>query len=60
MDYICPTCNKRIQRDLKIIIDHTEEHIVEIIKKDHPDWAESNGVCKKCYQYYKEQIHPKE
>lgn len=56
--FVCPVCNKEMPRDLSVIIPHTEEHIVEIIKAKHPDWAEGDGVCKRCYEYYKKQMHP--
>jgi len=58
MTFVCPTCGKKMPRDLDLIIPHTEKHIVEAIKKEHPDWVEKDGVCKKCYEYYKRQIHP--
>lgn len=58
MDFICPTCGKHIERDLLLIIPHTEEHIVELIMKEHPEWIESDGLCKQCYEYYKKQLHP--
>lgn len=56
MDYICPECGKRMPRELQVIIPHTEGHIVDAIKKKHPDWAGPDGVCKKCYAYYKNQL----
>jgi hypothetical protein len=56
MDYICGTCGESLPRDLLVVIPHTEEHIVEEIKKTHPKWAEHDGVCKKCYEYYKKQM----
>jgi hypothetical protein len=58
MEFVCPTCKKKMERDLDIIIPHTEEHIIEIIKEIHPEWAEKDGICKKCYQYYIKQLHP--
>ena len=59
VDFVCPTCGTTLPRDLGIIVPHTEIHIIEVIKKKHPDWAEANGICKKCYEYYKKQLHPK-
>jgi hypothetical protein len=56
MDFVCPTCNKTIPYDLKTIVPHTEEHIIEVIKKKHPDWVKRDGICKKCYDYYKSQL----
>ena len=58
-EFTCPVCGKIIPRELLTIVAHSEEDIVEAIKKDHPDWLDSDGVCKKCYTYYKEQLHPK-
>jgi hypothetical protein len=60
MNFICPTCGKTIPLDLPIIISHTEEHIIDVIKRDHPDWVEKDGICKKCYEFYKSQLHPEE
>ena len=57
-DFICPTCNKGMARDLSVVVPHTEEHIIDVIKEKHPDWIESDGICKKCYEYYKSQLHP--
>ena len=55
---ICPSCGKHIPRDINVIIPHTEEHIIEEIKKSHPNWTEKNGLCPKCYAHYKKEIHP--
>ena len=60
MKFTCPTCNREMPAELMVIIPHTEEHVVNEIKKKHPDWAQSDGICKKCYEYYKGQLHPKE
>ena len=58
MDFICPTCGESMPRDIEHVVFHTENHIVDVIKKDHPDWEEANGLCKKCYDHYKRQLHP--
>jgi len=59
MDFVCPTCEKRMARELEVIIPHTEEHIINAIRKTHPNWAEKNGICKKCYDFYKSQFPSK-
>ena len=56
MDFTCPVCNKKLPREILVIVPHTEEHIVDEIKKQHPDWATTDGICEKCYRYYKEQM----
>ena len=58
MQFICPTCGKSIPRELMCIIPHTEEHIIDEIKKKHPDWIGKDGICKRCYEYFKSQLHP--
>ncbi len=54
--YQCSVCGKSVSNDLKILIQHTEEHIVDIIKKKHPEWIEKDGVCQKCVEYYRKQL----
>jgi len=57
MEFICPTCGKNLPRELKIIVPHTEEHVINVIKEKHPSWKEADGVCRKCYELLKEQLH---
>ena len=58
MDFRCPLCGEIIPRELLAITAHGQEHILDEIKKKHPKWVEKDGLCKKCYDYYKNQIHP--
>jgi len=60
MQFICPTCSKELPRELSVIIPHTEDHIVDEVKKKNPNWVEADGICKKCYEYYKNELHPKD
>ncbi len=57
-EFTCPLCGKKIEREIKDILKHQDEHVVDKIKQKHPDWSESDGLCQKCYDYYKKQIHP--
>ncbi|MBN2120819.1 MAG: hypothetical protein JW734_07180 [Candidatus Omnitrophica bacterium] len=56
MDFTCPLCGKHIPKELLVIMAHTEAHIIEEIKKKHPEWAKEDALCKKCYEYYKQQL----
>ena len=60
MNFTCPSCGKEVPADLLAIVPHTEGHIVDEIKKKHPAWVETKGICKKCYEYYKSELHSKE
>jgi len=59
MDYVCPVCKKIMERELLVIIPHTEEHIMNEIKKKRPHWVDRDGICRKCYEYYKDQMRSK-
>lgn len=56
MEYKCSTCKEDIDGDLLVYIGHTEKHIMDEIKLTHPEWAEDNGLCQKCVDYYKNQM----
>ena len=56
MEYICDLCGKNIKGDSLVFIDHSEQHIVDIIKSKHPEWIETDGICQKCFEYYRKQL----
>lgn len=56
MEYQCSVCGAKISADMLIYREHTNQHVIELIKTDHPDWAESDGVCKKCVEYYESEL----
>ncbi len=56
MEYKCSVCQEKVEGDLLLYINHTESHIIEHIKSKHPDWAEENGLCSKCEEYYRKQL----
>ena len=56
MAYNCSICREKVVGDLVTLQEHTDKHIIELVKHDHPDWAEPDGMCRKCYEYYKAEI----
>ncbi len=56
MEYKCSICSEEIDGDLLVYIDHTEQHIMDEIKLNHPDWIGKDGICQKCVDYYKGQL----
>ena len=56
MVYTGSVCQQNVEDDLLVYIDHTEKHIIDEIRADHPDWVEKNGLCKKCAEYYRQQM----
>ena len=37
-------------------MDHMQVHIIDLVKHDHPEWVEGNGICVQCHEYYKSEI----
>jgi len=56
MEYTCSICEEKVEGDLISLKDHTEKHIIDLLKADHPDWVEDDGICQKCLDYYKGEI----
>lgn len=59
MEYTCPVCSQSVERELLVFIDHTEQHIVDEIKKKHPEWVGKNGVCRKCLDHFRQMMKGK-
>jgi hypothetical protein len=56
MEYKCSVCNEHVEGDLLVYVDHTEAHIIDEIRASHPQWSEKDGLCKKCVEYYRNQM----
>ncbi len=59
MNFVCPVCGRAMPYDISSIKPHTEEHIMEVIKRDHPEWVGAQGVCPKCVEYYRARLRRK-
>jgi hypothetical protein len=56
MDYRCNVCQKKFPGDMMVFREHIEVHIVDLVKKDFPQWVEKDGLCRKCVDYYHHQL----
>ncbi len=56
MVYHCSVCDQKVDGDMLIYMDHTEKHVIDLIKHDHPEWVEKDGLCVKCAEYYRQEI----
>lgn len=45
-----------MERNLTLFLDHTEQHIIDQIKQEHPEWVEEDGICSPCAEYYRKQL----
>ncbi len=46
---VCNVCGD----ETETLQDIAEQYVLDLIKKDHPEWVESSGACSKCVEYYK-------
>jgi hypothetical protein len=54
--YKCQICNRAIHE--KHAIEHvkTEEYLIELIKKNHPQWHHKEPTCRECIEYYRKLV----
>ncbi len=55
-EFTCPLCGKKTPRDLAVFLEHTNQHVVDAIKKEHPEWVAPDGTCRACFQYYEQAL----
>ncbi len=51
--YTCQICNRTIDEKSALTHVKTEEYILGLIKKDHPEWKNEAGTCPQCLDYYR-------
>ena len=49
----CPRCGRTVTGPLLLIHAKAEEYLLELIKRDHPEWGEPDGTCPRCAAYYR-------
>ena len=52
----CQICRKLVDDSVGLAHIKTEEYIIELIRKDHPEWDKNKGTCDLCLEYYRELI----
>jgi protein-arginine kinase activator protein McsA len=58
---LCNKCaprphNREIEEKAALTHIRAEEYLLGLIKKDHPEWKESDPACAQCISYYRELI----
>lgn len=54
--YTCQICNRKIDEKSALTHIKAEEYLLNLIKKDHPEWKNELGTCHECVDYYRELI----
>ncbi|GAB2817416.1 S8 family serine peptidase [Ferruginibacter profundus] len=53
---ICPLCNDAVDRLLYRFHTESEQVILEKIKLHNPEWADEDGICSRCLDYFNTEI----
>lgn len=53
---VCPLCNENVEKLIYRFHIDSERQVIERIKQEYPEWAENDGACSRCADYYHTQI----
>lgn len=53
---ICPVCNDAVDKLLFRFHVESEKLVINRIKEQNPGWAEQDGICSRCVDYYHTEI----
>ena len=54
--YQCQICQRMVHKEHAIMHAKAEEYLINLIKKDHPQWQQKGPTCKECIEYYRKLI----
>ena len=52
----CQICGREIDDSVGLAHIKAEEYLIELIRRDHPQWNKSKDICGLCIEYYRELI----
>lgn len=56
MKYRCQICDRDIDDFASISHIKAEEYLIDLIRKNHPEWKEDDKTCHKCIEYYRKLV----
>ncbi|MFA6349363.1 MAG: hypothetical protein WCY12_00345 [Candidatus Omnitrophota bacterium] len=60
MKYKCQICEREIDDYISLAHIKSEEYLLELIQKDHPEWVGKGKTCHKCVEYYRKLVKENE
>ena len=54
--YQCQICGRQVDDSVALTHVKTEEYLLELIRRDHPEWHEDKNTCPKCIEYYRKLV----
>ena len=58
--YKCRICGRMIHETHSLEHAKAEEYLIDLIRKDHPQWKQKDSACKECIEYYRKLINQSE
>lgn len=58
--YKCQICDRYIDENVAIQHIKAEEYIINLIKKEHPEWKKEEKTCHSCLDYYRKLVKESE
>ncbi|MDD4955148.1 MAG: hypothetical protein PHP17_03820 [Candidatus Omnitrophica bacterium] len=58
--YQCQICSRTIHQEHALEHIKTEEYLINLIKKDHPEFQHKGPACKECVEYYRKLVRDAE
>ena len=56
MKHRCQICDRDIDDFASITHIKAEEYIIDLIRRDHPEWKEQDKTCHVCIEYYRKLV----
>lgn len=54
--YQCQICSRTVHQEHALEHIKAEEYLINLIKKDHPEFQHKGPTCKECVEYYRKLI----
>ena len=58
--YRCGICGREVDEAVALTHVKTEEYLLELIRRDHPQWSKDKEACQKCMDYYRRLVNEAE
>jgi len=54
--YVCQICGREIDESIALTHAKAEEYLLELIRRDHPEWKKDKDTCHHCVEYFRELV----
>ncbi|MFH1622676.1 MAG: hypothetical protein ABIA97_06120 [Candidatus Omnitrophota bacterium] len=58
--YVCQICAREVDKSIALTHIKAEEYLLELIRRDHPEWKTEDNTCHECVDYYRKLVQKAE